>query len=584
MNAGLLWQSFIQQLEKIDFEGKIRLLRRYPRRRLALIAALVIFLFYVLSRSSSSTTPSQNHQCVLDQIKYWDAEIEDYNAGVDSYSVNFVGNGHFGVDSNGYLRFASNNSRVLDVETDFVPGVSSVIENQEEIGTAHLTDFFNGISRKIQCTVVDGECACVIVSFYAHRTRPNVLVQDIKVVNPTKSTIRLRAERPAVSSQWKQSKSGDAVVSMRTFNTPSFNVSVAVKREETLRFICVVAQKESKLEQTDLSSEVIEKFSTVRSLTTLDSEHKDGWKKLHSTFFSLVPSKAPDAINGDRVNATKYIILSHTKALTLEVGVPQETVKILELSARRNELCYSGHSTLLYPSRLWQDWSTPDDLNTIAGLWLLTLEKRGCSNVLKTGAVGVAQAFVQSLAAASFHDSHLEIGLDAGDLHREMSFGGIPIGSATGTVGNVAVYIKINEENRPYFLVSSTAQLYACDAGCLDVPFTLGTTAIKIPVKVTKPITSLLYIATNRKHLEQLKSAIHVSEVGAAPAHEEDLLELHRSGTGGGLPTSFWVMLVLVLIVFHLFLAKLLWSEWRKGDMTPYNPYLRSRYSYVRPH
>ncbi|KIH63149.1 hypothetical protein ANCDUO_06552 [Ancylostoma duodenale] len=71
----------------------------------------------------------------------------------------------------------------------------------------------------------------------------------------------------------------------------------------------------------------------------------------------------------------------------------------------------------------------------------------------------------------------------------------------------------------------------------------------------------------------------------SAPAHESQLLALHRHGSAmGGLPMWFWFFLIILLIAFHAFLAKLLWSEWRKGDMTPYNPYLRSRYSSNRSH
>ncbi|KAK5976663.1 hypothetical protein GCK32_018987 [Trichostrongylus colubriformis] len=128
--------------------------------------------------------------------------------------------------------------------------------------------------------------------------------------------------------------------------------------------------------------------------------------------------------------------------------------------------------------------------------------------------------------------------------------------------------------------VSATSTLYACGGGCLGEPTTLGKTPVKIPIKVTKPETSILYIATSRKHLEQLRSTIHVSEVMSAPAHESELLALHRHGSAmGGLPAWFWFILVVLLIAFHAFLAKLLWSEWRKGDMTPYNPYLRNRYA-----
>ncbi len=35
---------------------------------------------------------------------------------------------------------------------------------------------------------------------------------------------------------------------------------------------------------------------------------------------------------------------------------------------------------------------------------------------------------------------------------------------------------------------------YACDAGCLDPPVKLGPTPVQFPVKVTEPLTAILYI------------------------------------------------------------------------------------------
>lgn len=56
-------------------------------------------------------------------------------------------------------------------------------------------------------------------------------------------------------------------------------------------------------------------------------------------------------------------------------------------------------------------------------------------------------------------------------------------------------------------------KVYACDAGCLDVPIELGQNRVRLPIKVTRPLTPILYISANKKHLEQLHGAIHVFEV-----------------------------------------------------------------------
>lgn len=64
------------------------------------------------------------------------------------------------------------------------------------------------------------------------------------------------------------------------------------------------------------------------------------------------------------------------------------------------DMCYTGHSTLLIPSRLWKKSDNVNEVIETMDIWLLTLEKRGCSGLLKAGASGLAEAFVLSLLAS----------------------------------------------------------------------------------------------------------------------------------------------------------------------------------------
>lgn len=64
--------------------------------------------------------------------------------------------------------------------------------------------------------------------------------------------------------------------------------------------------------------------------------------------------------------------------------------------------------------------------------------------------VFLLQAFTLSLAAASYHDSHLEVALSVSDLHRELAFGGLPIGIG---VGDASARVRIDHDNTPYFEV-----------------------------------------------------------------------------------------------------------------------------------
>ena len=52
-----------------------------------------------------------------------------------------------------------------------------------------------------------------------------------------------------------------------------------------------------------------------------------------------------------------------------------------------------------------------------------------------------------------------------------------------------------------------------------------------------------------------------------APAHEHHVIALHRHGNKlGGLPTIFWFSVGFLILIFHLFLFKLIWQEYCAGQ------------------
>ena len=50
-------------------------------------------------------------------------------------------------------------------------------------------------------------------------------------------------------------------------------------------------------------------------------------------------------------------------------------------------------------------------------------------------------------------------------------------------------------------------------SGCLDAPVQLSTQSVKFPVKLTDPVTAVLYITSDYQHMQELKHTIHVKEV-----------------------------------------------------------------------
>lgn len=62
----------------------------------------------------------------------------------------------------------------------------------------------------------------------------------------------------------------------------------------------------------------------------------------------------------------------------------------------------------------------------------------------------------------------------------------------------------------------------------------------------------------------------------SAPAHEHHVIALHKHGHSLGLPTLFWVSVCAIIVIFHIFLCKLIAKEY-------WNPPEKMRYRYSKP-
>lgn len=91
----------------------------------------------------------------------------------------FVGNGLFGVvikrDSVVHIR----KDRVLTLPVMYHPIVWVEFELMSK--TAQALDYVSGTAYTVSCYMND---ICITSQYYAHRTLPNIFVQDIEVVNP----------------------------------------------------------------------------------------------------------------------------------------------------------------------------------------------------------------------------------------------------------------------------------------------------------------------------------------------------------------------------------------------------------------
>uniref|UniRef100_T1HAE8 Uncharacterized protein n=1 Tax=Rhodnius prolixus TaxID=13249 RepID=T1HAE8_RHOPR len=211
---------------------------------------------------------------------------------------------------------------------------------------------------------------------------------------------------------------------------------------------------------------------------------------------------------------------------------------------------------------LWKSLKVIEEVNDIVSLWLLTLEKQGCHKLIKTGAMGVGQAMVLSFGGFRFSGQHLEFKIDPKFLHRDYIFRRIHYDDMT----SINVSVTLQDDNKAQLGVSldkSDRPYYACDGGCNEDPVQLGSEMTYFPVKLTEPITSILYVTPDKDHMELIKDTLHVHKIVEAPAYDHHVIALHRHGHHlGGLPTLFWASICFLIVIFHLFLFKLIFNEY----------------------
>lgn len=304
-------------------------------------------------------------------------------------------------------------------------------------------------------------------------------------------------------------------------------------------------------------------------------DHVPVWNSLWETGFHISTSMAENVLNGNDINATMYAVISQSRAFEFEESSTAQRKADIARALTYAEGCYDSYHTL-QAENLWKKMSSLEELNGVVGSWMLTLEKQGCHNLLKAGASGIVQAMVLSFGGFRFSNQHLELNIHPKYLHRDYDFRRLNYGNMT----HVNVSIVVRDDNKAVLSVAldrSDRNYYACDAGCLDTPVQLSQVKTLFPVKLTEPLTSILYITSDKRHMEDLRHAIHVKEVVEAPAHEHHLIALHRHGHSlGGLPTLFWVSICVIIVVFHVFLCKLIVKEYCE-------PPDKMRYRYSKP-
>lgn len=579
------------------------------RKKLIILFLVVIFLLLYVGPTlmswffNSDDSASGQSFCQQQFLNPFQDAISDYDAYMRPESeatlssvrhnyVPYVGNGLLGLalDHDSYINIK--HGRTLSLSVKYHP--LYIIEDPD-MKEFTVAEYKKGIINRFQCS---NSGLQITYQYYAHRTIPSLFVQEIWVNNPSNKPRNVKISTPRVSDwptavkqtvklhQGVDTKEYEVVTGMLEIPDSDKVIAVAIvcrKLGNTLQIdardgldllILTTVQYSQPIKKSEyakhkdiVETKAISEMEKVISLTgdraaakKLKENHARVWQGLWYTGFYISDSKVQGIINGDRINATIYSILSQVQSYEHEEHIKlKEKAEILR-TLTYSEGCYGGHSTL-DAFNLWKPLNNLENLNNVASVWLLTLEKHGCHKLLKAGASGVNQAMILSFGSLRFSNQHLEYNIHPSKLHRDFLFRRVNYGNMT----HVNISVIVQEDNKAAIFVAldrSDRTYYACDAGCLDSPVQLGPYRKYFPVKLTDPLTAILYITADQQHMEELRHAIHVVEVAEAPAHENHVIAMHKHGHSlGGLNPLFWISIIALIVVFHLFLCRIIMNE-----------------------
>ncbi|XP_034074385.1 uncharacterized protein KIAA2013 homolog isoform X1 [Gymnodraco acuticeps] len=575
----------------------------WARRLLIGLLLFLIFYWYLGAErrwsffSGSAMPGGAAGQCLLAEIHRWKSLVERgegiYSTPQEQLDTPFVsGNGHIllDIDSNKlWVALSSQPGSAPVHQTEYSPRVNVHLEGNRAEVQATMLWFRKGAVLSVRCASPTEsqsarDCVSIREEFVAHRSRPNVFLQRIHINNPSDRTVSLDVSSDNLPSGSKFSTSveklEDREIMLSSGRVPvennrmvlvvvvtkklSSRIQVPAKVEHTENILSVVWTSEpietSMLEET---------FSALRegakkelgellraSLEELVVDHQQAWMDLFISGVEMRKITDSHTPSSRTVNTTLYYILSSSPAPLLDRRLSGEERVRLESSLNYADHCFSGHATM-HAENLWPERvSSAAQILQLVTLWTLTLQKRGCKVLVAAGAHGNMQAMALSFGGLQFTENHLQFQADPDVLHNSYALRGIHYNQDL-----ISLAVLLDAEGKPFLHVSVKQQeqpvkLYACEAGCLNEPVEL-TSEVKghtFPVMVTQPITPLLYISTDLRHLQDLRHTLHLK---AILAHEE-----HMANRYPGLPFLFWFSVASLITLFHLFLFKLIYNEY----------------------
>ncbi|KAI1280715.1 Uncharacterized protein HDE_13631 [Halotydeus destructor] len=530
-------------------------LTHLSRRRLVclLLLALVV-VFYIVPFflhwlwSSPVTAHDSNIDIIGRELRPYVSEAAQLDSSIytsfdepGAHFYPYIGNGKFGLPLNDNHPFYISGDKALDLALPFYPIVSIKTFGANK-QNATVLRFVDGVVQKITSFDYMSQSVVVHQTFYAHREISPLLIQEVRIHNPTQVPLMFGLGRTGwqgkqhLKSEHLNFKSSDKVqyhIAQGELQTAhakpvgfvvvypevAESVEIPPMSKKTLTFRTLMNYTEA-VPASELSGHLVKLNAYVREAapkllelmsTDLLKRHVDAWGKLWSSGFSISWSKAKGALNGDVINATIYYVLSQQRTYSSEFDLKK----------------MADSSESLTKSLI----SRPDRCYAVS-------------------------------------QKHLELGIHPKELHRDYHLKRLRYDD--GSLINITVTVGEEYKSTIFVSIDKRAavdrEFYACDAGCLDPAVQLSEADKQFPVKLTEPLTAILYVSSDKQHIDSLKHAIHVKEVAVAPAHETHIIALHRHGHQlGGLPIFFWIAILCLVVIFHIFLAKLIYNEYCAG-------------------
>ncbi|MED6277245.1 hypothetical protein CHARACLAT_011209 [Characodon lateralis] len=573
--------------------------------RRVLIGLLLFLIFYWYLRAErrwrflggSAVPGGATGECLQSEIHRWRSIVERgegiYSTPEEPLDTPFVsGNGHILLDIDANKLWVSSSLEPGSApvhQADHSPRVSVHLVGERAEARANMLWFRKGAVLSVRCASPVAaqsirDCVSIREEFIAHRSRPNVYLQRIHIKNPSDraATVDISPSSPGSRSRFSSSvdklddrevelssgtvqvESNRVVLVVVVTRKLKSRIQVPAKSDYSDNILSVVWTSEpiesSKLEATfsslrDGAKKEMEELLRA-DVKDLVLDHQQAWMNLFISGVEMRKITDSHTPSGRTVNNTLYYILSSSMAPLLDQRLSGEDRARLESSLNYADHCFSGHATM-HAENLWPERvSSTAQILQLVTLWTLTLQKRGCKVLVAAGAHGAMQGMVLSFGGLQFTENHLQFQADPDVLHNSYALRGIHYNQ---DLINLAVLLDV--EGKPFMHVlvkqqETPVKLYACEAGCLNEPVEL-TSEVKghtFPVMVTQPITPLLYISTDLRHLQDLRHTLHLK---AILAHEE-----HMANRYPGLPFLFWFSVASLITLFHLFLFKLIYNEY----------------------